>query len=252
MNEIFIVNGNYNPLWINSGIQVVISANNAEEFLPRCLESVESSCKKYNWSLIFADDDSNDKSLDIAKKYVDQSSCQNYIIKKFPKAKNVAQAKNRALNLTDILADKYSTICIVDSDDEMLPARIDYLLPKLIKENEKIIVGDYMLYDTSGNSQYINATEKNITKDLRFGAWATLFHQSLIPQNGLFFDENMEVYSDFLKWWKMRYEDKVNFIFYSGKPVYNFHRRKNSVSGEINQKHTLKIKEEKDRIHKLV
>ena len=94
--------------------------------------------------------------------------------------------------------------------------------------------------------------ETNITKGLRFGVWATLFHQSLIPENGLFFNEKMDVYSDFLKWWELKYKDDVDFVFHSGKPVYNFYRRKNSISGQIREKNLNKIKEEKDRIYKLV
>ena len=175
-----------------------------------------------------------------------------YIIKKFPKAKNVAQAKNRALNLTNILADEYPAICVVDSDDEMLPDRICHLLPEVIRLNEKIIVGDYTLQSLSGQIHYISAEETNITKGLRFGVWATLFHQSLIPENGLFFNEKMDVYSDFLKWWELKYKDDVDFVFHSGKPVYNFYRRKNSISGQIREKNLNKIKEEKDRIYKLV
>jgi glycosyltransferase involved in cell wall biosynthesis len=239
-------------LWKKSGIQVVVSSYNSEEFLPRCFESINNSCKEYDWSFIFANDGSEDKTLNVLKKYIGKLSCVNSITKTFPKAKNVAQAKNRALRLTKILAKNYPVICVVDSDDEMLPDRIDYLLPEMIKQNSKFIIGDYNICNQNSATVLAKADEINMQRDLRFGIWATLFHESLIPKNGDFFNEEMEVYSDFLKWWELKYKDNIDFTFHSGKPVHNFYRRKLSISGETSWQERLKIKEEKERIHKLV
>ena len=249
MNEIFISN---KSIWEKSGVQIVVCAHNAEKFLARCLDSIENSCNKLDWTFIFADDGSTDNTINIIEEYSTKLSCTNCIIKKFPKAKNVAQAKNRALKLTKILAEDYPVICVVDSDDEMLAERIDYLLPEMIKQNSKFIIGDYILHSSNNKKQYVSADDSNIKRDLRFGIWATLFHESLISEDKGFFDEKMEVYSDFLKWWTLKYEDNLRFTFHSGKAVYNFYRRKSSVSGDTSNEQRLKIKEEKDRIHKLV
>jgi len=202
--------------------------------------------------MVFGDDGSADDTLGVAVEYSKKSSATRWYIKKFTKAKNVTQAKNRVLNMAKEKGQEYPIICFMDSDDEMLPDRISHLLPRFQSEETKIVVGDYIMPHYEGYTEYIKADGKNVKEHLRFGIWATLFHESLIPESGGFFDEKMDIYSDFLKWWSLRHKDGVSFDFCAGKPVHVFHRRKNSISGKTLRKNLNKIKEEKDRIYKLV
>jgi len=226
-------------LWKHSGIQVVISAYNVEKYLIGCLLSVEESCKNHDWNLIFVDDGSTDHTFELAKDYIKNSSCQNHIITKYEKAKNVAQAKNRALKLTQKFKEKYPVICVMDADDEMIPTRIDYLLPKLLSDKGLFIVGDYIIYVKNLEPQYVDVNKDK--QNLRFGIWATLFHQCLIPENGRFFDENIDIYSDFFKWRELKRKNNINFIFHSGQPVHRFFRRKDSVSGSVPEDYINKL-----------
>ena len=235
-----------------ANIQVVLSTHNSEKYLSRCFDSVEKSLRGHKWIFTLGDDGSSDNTLRIASEYSRRSSADYWNIKKFPKAKNVAQAKNRVLRMAKDYGKRYPIICFMDSDDEMLAERISFLLPEYRARESKFIVGDYIIEHYKGYTEYINVNEVNVRDHLRFGIWATLFDESIIPENSQFFDENLEVYSDFLKWWKLRHEDDMSFDFLSGRPVHVFHRRKDSISGETLKENLNKIKEEKDRIYKLV
>lgn len=53
---------------MNPNISVIIPVYNAEHYVGRCIESVQS--QTYNdWQMILVDDGSNDKSLEICQKY---------------------------------------------------------------------------------------------------------------------------------------------------------------------------------------
>ncbi len=113
-----------------SNIQVVLSTHNSEKYLPRCLNSIEKSLKGHKWILTLGDDGSSDNTLDVISAHSKNTSANYWNVKIFPKAKNVAQAKNRVLRMAKESGEKYPIICFMDSDDEMLPERISFLLPE--------------------------------------------------------------------------------------------------------------------------
>jgi glycosyltransferase len=51
-------------------ISVIIPVYNAENYVGRCIESVQAQTYN-NWQMILVDDGSKDKSLEICQKYAD-------------------------------------------------------------------------------------------------------------------------------------------------------------------------------------
>ena len=86
-----------------------------------------------------SDDDTYEKLSILSKDFTTK-------LVKSEKAKNVAQAKNRALQLTCEFKEQYPYIMMMDIDDEMLPGRVK-LLDFLIEKNEKFAVGNFYVTD---------------------------------------------------------------------------------------------------------
>jgi len=59
--------GSQTPYWpeIDRAFQVIITANNEEEHILECLESVEIAMRNEKWVMHFGDDGSTDKTLSI-------------------------------------------------------------------------------------------------------------------------------------------------------------------------------------------
>ena len=223
------------------GIQVVISTNNSSNYIKRCFDSIVNSLQNEKWMLVLSDDGSNDdtyeKVLDLSKDFIKK-------IVKNQKAKNVAQAKNRALQLTCEFKEEYPYIMMMDIDDEMLPGRVK-ILDFLIEKNEKFVVGNFYVTD-SNKVREVNVDMLTMPK---FGAWATVFHQSLIKENENFFDENFDLYEDIAKWWDFKLKQKnfkINYI--NSAFVHNYIRRCDSVTRIKDKNHINKLKEHVEKL----
>lgn len=217
------------------GIQVVITTNNSSNYIKSCFDSIENSLKNEKWILILSDDGSEDDSFE---KVLNLSG--NFVRKvvKNEKAKNVSQAKNRALKLTHEFKEEYPYIMMMDIDDEMLPDRVK-LLDFLIEKKEKFAVGNFYVTD----SNKVREVYVNMLTMPKFGAWATVFHQSLIKNDENFFDENLELYGDIAKWWKIKLKQtdvKINYIDCGF--VHNYIKRIDSVTSIKNKRHTEELR----------
>jgi len=221
---------------INRAVQVVISTHNSSNYIKSCFESVKDSLKNEKWMLVLSDDGSQD---DTFEKVLDLSAGFIKKVVKYGKAKNVAQAKNRALQLTHEFKEEYPYIMMMDIDDEMLPGRVK-ILDFLIEKNEKFAVGNYYITNGISNVSEINVNMLTIPK---FGAWATVFHQSIIKKDENFFNESLELYSDLAKWWEFKLKQKEFKINYIDSPfVHNYMKRNNSVTSKNNTNHINELK----------
>lgn len=228
-------------MWENQGIQVVITAHNTSEYLERCLGSVSNSLQGRKWILVFSDDGSSD---DTYEKTDFLSKDFNRFIIKNQKAKNYAQAANRALELSFQFKEEYPAIMIMDSDDEMLPGRaalVDYLA----RNNEIFVFGDYYL--EKGGS-LIEVRPDRIPGFMRFGAWATVFHQSLIKKDIPFFEESLAVNPDLGKWWYLKCVENVKLCNFPGHFTHRYIKRSGSVSYGAGPKESEQLKNYIDKI----
>jgi len=220
---------------INRAVQVVISTHNSSNYIKSCFDSIENSLKNEKWMLVLSDDGSQD---DTFEKVLDLSAGFTKKVVKYGKAKNVAQAKNRVLQLTHEFKEEYPYIMMMDIGDKMLPGRVK-ILDFLIEKNEKFAVGNFYITD----SHKVKEIYVNMLTIPKFGAWATVFHQSIIKKDENFFNESLELYSDLAKWWEFKLKQKEFKINYIDSPfVHNYMKRNNSVTSLKNKSHIEHLK----------
>ena len=225
-----------NNLWENQDIQVVVTAYNTSEYLERCFKGIENSLKGRKWILVFSNDGSTDDTLERAVFL--SRNFKSHIVNN-PKAKNVSEAKNKTLELTHRFKEEYPAVMIMDSDDEMLPDRVK-LLDYLVEANGLFAVGDYNLITDVAVYKIVLG---KLPDFMRFPPSATLFHQSLVKENGKFFDEDFLVYSDIVKWWTLRCIENIEILRVSGFFVLNYFRRKGSMSFNPSTDQLYKLKQ---------
>ena len=234
-----------NNLWENQGIQVVVTAYNTSEYLERCFRGIENSLKGRKWILVFSNDGSTDDTLERAVFL--SRNFKSHIVNN-PKAKNYSEAQNRALELTHEFKEEYPAVMIMDSDDEMLPDRVK-LLDYLVEADGLFSVGDYNLIINGDVNKIVLG---KLPDFMRFPPSATLFHQSLVKENGKFFDEDFLVYSDIVKWWTLRCIENIEILRVSGFFVLNYFRRKGSSSFSATEQDLRKVKDYVMRISRAI
>jgi len=218
-------------MWNKDGYQVLLSAHNAEENIKMCLESLDSSLKDYNWVLLIGDDASTDNTILEIKEYIPNSTAQKVHLFNFNKADTVGQAKNRLIKECFNYKDDYPAILMMDADDQMTKER-----PKMLetakKHNAPYVVGCWQamkkLHMGEAWTRSTMKTSDKAVKGLRFGPWATLFHYSLLPEDGRFFPDAKTAnygYEDLLAWNHLKYIQDITPIAHTANtsPVHIYY-----------------------------
>ena len=207
-----------------SGIQVLISSHNCGEYLQDCLDSMEVALSGYKWQMIFCDDASTDNTSSIINSHSSGTSADNIHYHYYSgKAEIVGKAKNRACLLSLDHKDDYPAICFMDADDTMGEQRISGLMPEL-SDDQPFVFGDYkIMYHNDGGWNVPSGGSTGISgavfngliptsmreEHLTFGPWSTLMHSKLIPEDGVFFREDIANFDDTLTWWGLKYSGNV-------------------------------------------
>lgn len=195
---------------------------------------METAFNGYKWMMIFCDDESTDNTESLVDAYKTTTSADRVVYQKFEKASIVGAAKNRACSLALQYKTEYPVICFMDSDDTMGEQRISGLLPEL-SEDHKLVFGDFILLKQNENGEWVimealeddgmdgHIPASRMEEHLTFGPWSTLALASLIPEDGVFFREDIPHYEEVLTWWSLRYRDEVNIKAVSGV-ITNYHK----------------------------
>ncbi|RMZ50740.1 glycosyltransferase family 2 protein [Flavobacteriaceae bacterium PRS1] len=143
-------------------ISILIPFKNTAEFLPECLQSIINQSYK-NWELLIVDDGSTDESFKLVEKFINNDS-------RIQLFKNNGSGIISALRIA-FSKSKGELITRMDSDDIMLPNKLEVLSNKLIKHKKKHVaiglvkyfsktgIGDgYSKYETWINSLTLNGT----------------------------------------------------------------------------------------------
>jgi len=174
-------------------VSVIIATYNRENFLKETIDSVLAQTYK-NFELIIIDDGSTDSTKKIVKSYNDSR------IKYFYQ-KNSGQnsAKNNGL-----LAAKGKYITILDSDDVILPKKLELQVNALEKNHlSAVVYGGIILIDSNSNEigkQKLKIHSGNVLKELLFTNFLyngsnALFKRECIEKTGLF-DESVKRMTD--------------------------------------------------------
>lgn len=208
------------------GIHVAVAGHNVSPWIERALQSIEASLDGYRWILTYADDASTDDSLQKVLQH--RTSAQHTIVRSFPKARGAAEAKNRAIAMGRPFADAYPVLCLMDSDDVMLPARIQLLLPQMYDNQYSVVFGDYLCTNTLGESHVFSADASMQQSGIRLHPCSTLIHWSLVPSDGALFAPELSIKEDEQRW-KEWYKEGVQMQPITGACVHHYIERFNSV-----------------------
>ena len=101
-------------------ISIIIPAYNSEETIERCLEKIINESKNFESEIIVVDDNSNDRTAEIVKKF------KSVKLIKLSKNKGAGNARNTGAKIA-----KYETLCFVDSDIVISANSIENLARRL-------------------------------------------------------------------------------------------------------------------------
>ncbi len=182
-------------------VSIIIPVYNAEKYIKKCIESIINQTYK-NIEIIVVDDGSKDNSLNIIKKYKNDSrvkiiSTQNH---------GVSFARN--LGLKKCAGD---FVMFVDSDDWIESNAVEVLLNAAVEQNAEIVQSSYY-QDEDGHIELKQRKIKqdgikelkekifliNTMNDINFGAlrcvWGKIFKKEIIQNTR--FDENIYLLED--------------------------------------------------------
>jgi len=184
-----INNKNLSPL-----VSVIMNCHNGEKYLSRSIKSVLSQTYK-KWELIFFDNQSNDQSKKILKKYSDKR-LKYFKSKKFL---NLYQARNSAISKA-----KGKYISFLDTDDWWISSKLSKQV-KVIESKEKLnfIYSDLYIYDqkTKKSSLYFKnkmpsgKITQNLLDDYKLGILTVLMSRKIFNKKK--FNKKYNIIGDF-------------------------------------------------------
>lgn len=124
-------------------VSIVIPVFNAEEFIGRCIESIQSQTL-HEWELILVDDVGDDKSMEIAKKYAKEDERIIYIESDCNVGPMIAREKGYKIASGDY-------ITFVDADDTIPENSLEILYETAIKYQADIVTGELLRIYPNGN-----------------------------------------------------------------------------------------------------
>jgi len=171
-------------------LSIILPVYNVEKFILRCLKSVFSQKLSKDVEIIIVDDESPDNSIQIAKDYITQYS-SNACTKVISQAnRGLGGARNTGLKNAS-----GDYVWFVDSDDEILPNSIYYVLKNTGIDD--IIIYDYEKINANGVTtsvkHYIESfkgTGFDIEKRFILSqAWTCIYRRDFLLANNIFFRE---------------------------------------------------------------
>jgi glycosyltransferase involved in cell wall biosynthesis len=174
-------------------VSIITPVYNVEECIERSIKSVmNQTCKDFE--LLLIDDGSKDKSIDIARGLLENSSINYKIITQ--KNSGVSAARNRGIKEA---SGEYITF--LDSDDYIDHKFVERMYEKAEESKCEIVFCDYSEVDAKGNvlvqnrTNYLNefisgkeAALMQLKDDITIGMRSAIYKSSIIQDNNLLFD----------------------------------------------------------------
>lgn len=227
---------------------VIVPVYNAEEFLPRCLDSiVKQGCKKYE--IIIVDDGSTDSSGRICDQYAERYSQCRVI---HQENKGISAARNTGLKCA---LGKY--IVFVDSDDyiekELLTKAYYYMeeqeyeacsfAARRVSEDGSYLY-DMRFAEAVGTYLFSEKNREKFLLDtfLQYGlgweVWMYVFRKDILEQNKIRFAEHISYAEDLL--FSFEYMRCVNRMIKIPDILYNYTMREMSITQTMNAQRVLR------------
>lgn len=236
-------------------VSIVIPVYNKEKYLPKCVESLVNQTLK-DIEILFINDGSSDKSLEILEKYAENDNRIKII-----NQANCGQgiARNVGINIA-----KGDYIGFVDPDDWIELDTYEKMYYQAKKINSDIVICDYMIYQEGNNrvkkSEFFNKAVSpqksqkvdmpagvNIDKNLFYQTLLVspcyscnrLYKTSLLKDNKIKFGEE-KCYEDCI--FVFRSHLSAKNISYLNEPLYKYRQNQNSTLKSLNTKHIMLLK----------
>ena len=204
---------------------IILPIYNVEEYLSRCIESIQmQACKDFE--IIIVDDESTDNSLQIAKEAKEKYG--NIVILEQSHAGQAA-GRNKALKIA-----RGEYITFIDGDDYWEDGHLEQLKQLLCKTKPDLCVGlsFFIIQDGKKTTQTLVKCENEV----EYGSVDILFREEKIPgsmcmltckrsiiqENRIAFSEELLCNEDFDFFMKVVVSSKNAMIF--SKPYYNYYR----------------------------
>tara|TARA_B100001094_G_C17907582_1_gene659609 strand:- start:107 stop:820 length:714 start_codon:yes stop_codon:yes gene_type:complete len=214
-------------------ISIIVINHNRQNYIERCLRScVDQIVFNKRFEIIFVDDGSNDKSLDIAKKF--KSSIRLFSLKK---NRGIPFASNYALNKA-----KGKYFIRVDSDDFINKHTINIMF-EILEFNKKLVFVccDHYRVDEYGYKEKLVRLD-NVEKIKNHGA-GIMFKKDVIKDYGSYNNQFSEAEDNELIT-KLIEKEKY---FYLPLPLYRYYIHGNNISLTGNRKKYLNEIKRNDR-----
>ena len=190
-------------------VSVIMNCLNGERYLREALDSVYNQTYK-NWEIIFWDNASVDKSVEIAESYDDQIRIfKSKVTSLLGKARNLALQESSG-----------ELIAFLDCDDVWEPTKLEKQI-SLFKEDPKLglVFSDYFLFTDDRTIcqmyQKFRPPRGQIFESLLnkyfLGILSVVIRKSAV-QCGKGFDDRLSILEDFDLFHRIAYENKADYI----------------------------------------
>lgn len=180
-------------------ISVIIPVYNGEKYIAACIETLLRQTMETGYELIFIDDGSKDKTLEIIRSYAKQDSRIRFFSQE---NKGVSAARNSGINNS-----RGEWIVFVDVDDEIAPKYLQDISWET-RENPSTSVFVYARHYVEKDSKTIDTTKftrkelicsllteepiKELGTDfLLFAVWNRVYKKSFLQDNNIAFVEGL-------------------------------------------------------------
>lgn len=133
------------------GITIIIPCYNVENFITKCLDSIEPQLKSIKYEIILINDCSKDNTDKIIKRYIKQTKLN---IKYINNDENIGAGASRNKALKEA---KYDYISFIDADDYLDDNYYEELTNLIIKEKSEVAVCDINIVYEDGTPSVIGS-----------------------------------------------------------------------------------------------
>ena len=214
---------------VNPKLSVIIASYNHQDYIARTLESLEKQTFQ-NFEIILIDDGSTDKTVEVARNF--HSRAQIFT----QQNQGVVAARNQGVSLA-----KGKYICLVDSDDIVLPNRFEKQVAALENDIQfSLVFADALIIDSNGNNigkfSDVYPVKSGDTAEMLIRHYcftpniSVMVRTSVLKQTGLF--QKPGPTSEYMKWIEIAHLGKT---YYDPEPLGCWRRHQESVSKQADK-----------------
>lgn len=207
----------------NLGVVSIITPTfNSAQFICETIESIMNQTYPY-WELLITDDCSNDKTIDIIQKYIQQDS--RIKLFKLDKNSGAGICRNNSIMMA---TGRFIAFC--DSDDCWMPNKLEKQLSFMIEKNCTLSYTSYMTSNEKSNITGIVVCRKKITyKNMKhndgIGCLTAIYDTARF---GKIYLPTLRKRQDWGLWLKILKECKIAYGMKEPLAIYRIHQ--NSIS----------------------